>query len=183
MHFIDKTDKRLQQIKTVVQIVYCLEITNIDSCICGLSTCIFINSFPLLSLSLSLSHVVHKHIYAFIEEKEGEREREALQRIVHKSNSSHSGRCLSVMALRNLMSHVLCASFRPTIYSKKCQPGVWTQFYNRNRFSIAAAMATKYKSVEKGVPNSTSYRVFISEYTSSAYIYTYSYMYIKFIYI
>lgn len=76
-------------------------------------------------------------------------------------------RCHTEMALRRLMSHVLCASSRPTIYYKNCQPGVWTHFYYRKAFSTAFTMATKYGIVEKGVPNSTSYRVFISKYFTS----------------
>lgn len=75
------------------------------------------------------------------------------------------------MALRRLMSHVLVP---PANYYKKCQPGVWTQFLIRKEFVNYTTMATKYLAVEKGVPNSTSYRVFISKFLVMNFINTIS---------
>lgn len=69
------------------------------------------------------------------------------------------------MALRRLMSHVLQVKSN---YSKKCQPGVWTQFLNRTESTRSFAMATKYATVEKGTPNSPNYRVFLSKFTVSS---------------
>lgn len=65
------------------------------------------------------------------------------------------------MALRRLMSHVLLAKSN---YYKSCQPGIWTQFLNRTESTRTFAMATKYVAVEKGTPNSTNYRVFLSKF-------------------
>lgn len=64
------------------------------------------------------------------------------------------------MALRRLMSHVLLAKSN---YSKRCQPGVWTQFLNRTESTRTFAMAANYAVVEKGTPNSPNYRVFLSK--------------------
>lgn len=137
-----------------------IECETVTSCV-GYSNAAVLSGWRWIAPAIFIAAATHAHTH----EARTHREQHYCCRRCRR-NSSHIHRYPSVMALRRLMSHVLCATSLSTTYYKKCQPGVWTHFYNRKAFSTASAMAAKYETVEIGTPNSTTYRVFISKYST-----------------